>query len=273
MREKIYGLLTCAMVAGLALQVSGQASRSRTTTIEMSSSSHAVRLPYTAEYKTTQVKTLADGTTITHESSEETAVDSQGRRMTSTTMIPASGDRNPITHVHVSDPVARTNSNWSLPGQRATVFHMPERGSGSTLCASTAALASPNVSLPVAGVQHERAVVEDLGTETIQGVEARGRRFTTTTPAGEIGNDAPLVRTRETWTAIAPGLTGLAVREVTEDPQAGKTTKELQNLTQEDPDPSLFQPPAGFEVVDKEASSCASLSTQSADQALPPGPE
>ena len=63
-----------------------------------------------------------------------------------------------------------------------------------------------------------KPLIEDLGTDTIQGVEAHGRRITTTIPAGEIGNAAPLVRTRETWMAVAPTLQGLVVRENSDDP-------------------------------------------------------
>jgi len=40
-------------------------------------------------------------------------------------------------------------------------------------------------------------------------------------------------------------LNGLLVRDVRDDPRSGKTTKELTNLSQSDPDPATFQPPAG----------------------------
>lgn len=265
MRGRLSKLLLCAMATSVALHASGQASRSRTTNIELGSSGHGQRLPYTAEYKITQVKTLSDGSTITHESTEVVALDSQGRSMTSTTTMPTSQDQSPITRVNVYDPVAGTNSSWSVPGHQATVTQMPAPGSLPP-CASTVmgAVANPRP------VQREKPVVEDLGTETIQGVEARGRRTTTTIPAGAIGNDAPLVRTRETWTAIAPGLGGLLVREVSDDPQLGQTTKELQNLSQDEPDPSLFQPPAGYEIVNKDAAGCSSSNLRSVEPASPP---
>jgi hypothetical protein len=47
------------------------------------------------------------------------------------------------------------------------------------------------------------------------------------------------------------------VREVTDDPQAGRSTKELENLNQDEPDASIFQPPAGYEIVNKEAGDCS----------------
>jgi hypothetical protein len=232
----------------------------------------APRLPYTAEYKNTRVQTLANGSTITHESTEVVALDSQGRRMTSTTNIPLSGDQTQRTMVTVFDPVARTNSNWTVPGKKATVMAMPVPGAPRTSCATST---TPVLLAPSPGVQRQQPTVEDLGTETIQGVEARGRRITTTTPAGAIGNDAPLVSTTETWTAIAPGLRGLMARNVIDNPQSGKTARELTNFTQAEPDPSVFQPPSDYEIVNKPApgSVCpAEEGTESPTAPIPPPP-
>jgi hypothetical protein len=231
----------------------------------------AARLPYTAEFKITRVQTLASGATITHESTQVVALDSQGRRMTATTDVPLAGDQTPITHVTVMDPVARTNSSWTVPGQKATVMQMPAPGASRTGCAT-----NMQVRLPDNRTQSERPkpVMEDLGTQTIQGVEARGRRYTTTTPAGAIGNDAPLTSITETWTAIAPvGLRGLYVRQVSDDPQSGKYTRELTNFTQAEPDASVFQPPEGYEIVNKPApsSACpAQTESESSTAPIPP---
>lgn len=71
-----------------------------------------VQPPYTVEFKTTRVQTLANGTTITSETTEKMARDQQMRRMTSTTNSP-SGDRPAITNVHVSDPATGEEINWN----------------------------------------------------------------------------------------------------------------------------------------------------------------
>jgi hypothetical protein len=65
-----------------------------------------------------------------------------------------------------------------------------------------------------------------------------------------------LVSTSERWTALTVGLNGLVVRDISDDPRRGKTTRELTNLTQGDPDPTTFQPPEGYEVVTKDSSGC-----------------
>jgi hypothetical protein len=279
MRATICGVL--ALASGMALPLAGQVERGRTR-VEMVHP-RVVRLPYTAEYKTTTVKTLADGTTITHESSEVVAFDSQGRRMTATTTIPLSADQTPLTHVSVFDPVAHTRTNWTVPGQKVTVNAMPTPGAARPSCAASTSAATPAFIGSIFGVdrtQPYRPNVEDLGTETIQGVEARGRRTITTIPAGKIGNNAPIQRTTETWTAINPGLPGLLVRQVSDDPQAGKTNQELVNFTQAEPDAAVFQPPADYEVVNKEpptpacpGTATSSPSTASTGQSFAPIPE
>jgi hypothetical protein len=114
--------------------------------------------------------------------------------------------------------------------------------------------------------------MEDLGTQTINGVEARGRRVTTTTPAGAIGNDAPLTSITETWTATMPGLSGLFVRSVFDSPQTGKSTRELTNFTLAEPDASVFQPPEGYEIVNRPAPGSVCPSEEGTDPNTAPIP-
>jgi hypothetical protein len=151
---------------------------------------------------------------------------------------------------------------------------MPAPGTTGTSCATPAAESAPITLGERVRISHERPVVEDLGVDTIQGVEARGRRSTTATPAGAVGNDEPLKRTTETWSAIAPGLAGVVVRNVVDDPQSGKNTRELVSFRQEEPDPSIFEPPAGYEVVNREAESCFAPVGPRTEPAVPmPPPE
>jgi hypothetical protein len=243
-------------IMSLALPAMGQAVRSQTSTATTSGGEaiavlagapHRARLPYTVEYSITRVQMLADGTTITHESSESEALDSQGRRMTATTFERESENHTPRTHVFVFDPVARTHTVWTVPGKRATVWAESEPGTSHT-CAAR----EPEAEVHSQPMQvHEKPVIEKLGTATIEGIEARGERITRTIPAGSQGNDAPLVRTEEIWRAIPAGLGQMTLRNITDDPRYGKTTREVKSLTQGDPDPALFQPPEGYEIVNQ----------------------
>jgi hypothetical protein len=213
--------------------------------------------PYTAEFKTTTVQTLANGTTITRQSTQVEAHDSAGRYMNSITQETPTFNGHQWTHGNASDPVASTNANWDSNSKKATIMRLPPKeeqkgcwtndaGTFRTSYGEQSFAPSPAVHLAEAHAQ-ARPTTENLGTTTIQGVEATGRRTTTTIPAGQVGNDQPIVITRETWMSRGLGF-GLVLRSITDDPRSGVTTREMTNLTQGEPDPALFQPPDGYEV-------------------------
>jgi hypothetical protein len=222
--------------------------------------------PYTAEYRITHTQRLADGNLIDLESKEVVAVDSQHRRMTAKTGTLVPGGDPLGTRVIVTDPVAGTLSVWTSPGQRATVDAMPAFGAPRD-CPPNPTRGG-GVNSGSARISRPKAVVEDLGTDTIQGIEARGTRRTTTIPAGDVGNQAPLVSTRETWIAVARTLGDLVVREISDDPRSGRTTRELVSLEQREPDETVFQPPADYEIVKRNVSetSCSAEATSTPRQ-------
>jgi hypothetical protein len=247
MRRNWNAWLAMFALAGFAFPVFGQ------STLVSGNAAPHVPHPYTAKFQITSEQTLANGTTITHESTEIQVVDSEGRHL-SEIVTPATDRMPERSTFHVFDPVARTNTTWTVPGTKATVRKMappPEPGTIRTACFSTTA---PEVGeMPPEMVQTRRTATttsrENLGTQTIQGVVAAGSRSTMTTPAGVDGNDAPPVRTIETWNARSIGL---IVRTVSDDPRTGKRTKDLVELNQGEPEPAAFQPPEGDEIVTEE---------------------
>ena len=44
----------------------------------------------------------------------------------------------------------------------------------------------------------------------------------------------------------------MPLREINIDPRMGKKTREVVSLTIGEPDPSLFQPPEGYEILTEE---------------------
>jgi hypothetical protein len=235
--------------------------------------------PYTAEFKITSEQTLANGTTIIRATREMDALDSQGRRLTMTATA-ATDVRPERSFYRVFDPVARTNTNWTVPGERATVTPMPpiqKPGQSGQTCWSTVASsgsgnstiqpvtsrleapvgtsgigsAGPSQSprVETAKVEAPMEVREDLGMQTFEGVQAKGTRITRTTAVGAIGNDRPLVKTTETWRALSFGI---IVHEVTDDPQMGKRTKEMTQFSSREPYTASFQPPEGYEILTQE---------------------
>jgi hypothetical protein len=88
-------------------------------------------------------------------------------------------------------------------------------------------------------------VKQDLGKQTIEGVEAEGTRTTITIPAGEIGNERAIEIVSERW--YSPELQ-LVVMTRHSDPRLGETTYKLTNINRAEPAKSLFEVPAGYTV-------------------------
>ena len=81
----------------------------------------------------------------------------------------------------------------------------------------------------------------------MEGVLANGVRTTNTIPAGQIGNDRPIVVVTEVWTS--PELKTI-VYSKRSDPRMGDSTFKLTNIERTEPDASLFTVPPDFKVVD-----------------------
>jgi hypothetical protein len=116
-----------------------------------------------------------------------------------------------------------------------------------------------------AGVQ-EDFKSEYLPPKDIEGVSAEGRRTTTTILAGQIGNDRPIVSVSERW--FAPKLRVLVLL-THNDPRMGQDTYKLTKISLAEPDPSLFEVPAGYTVVE---SGPASFSGQHRQGGAPNAP-
>lgn len=212
---------------------------------------------YTAEFKLVHVQTLASGTTITNETKEVRAHDAQGRDLFETT-------RSGVLAGRIDNPVDNTQINWDAHSKKANLIHLPPEDQRHG-CWSTDShhltINYPDANAPLRtriegapGVElnatpKSERTREDLGTTEIEGLEAKGDRWTTVIPAGKVGNDTPITTTQETWRA--PGFP-FPLRVINEDPRTGKSTRETVSLTIGEPDPSLFQPPDGYELVNEE---------------------
>ena len=252
------------VVAALSLAGSSFIGFAQSAPAPAKSNSPRAQQPYTAEFKITSVQTLVDGTTITHESTEISARDSQYRSVTTTSeQTPDLAGQPPRTFTHAWDPVERTNSNWDSRSKKARVMVEPPAdqahgcwtndaktvtttyGGPRPSKAATNGTSSSDGGSPVPAPR-PKPQEEDLGTTTIQGIEVHERRQTTTIQVGEIGNDRPIVMVSEYW--ASPSL-GITLREIHENPREGTHTRELVSISLEEPDPALFQPPEGYEVT------------------------
>jgi hypothetical protein len=89
-------------------------------------------------------------------------------------------------------------------------------------------------------------LTEDLGTQRINGVMARGSRVTTVIPIGAIGNDHEVSSITERWFSDELDI---LVRSISNDPRFGETDYERTNISTQVPDPALFRVPPDYEVV------------------------
>jgi len=206
--------------------------------------------PYSATRTYTTQQILADGNIIRNQRSETVYRDSQGRVRTESaeTRPGANGASTTVTRIHVTDPVAGVNRE--IDNEHRVVTEMSVRPAGRQGPPPAGRKGPPpndgGRRGPGQGPQNDPNVTTtDLGTQTINGVVATGRRTTRTIPAGSIGNAAPIQTTREVWTSADLKETVL-VKE--SDPRFGTTVTEMTNINRAEPDPGLFQAPAGYTV-------------------------
>jgi hypothetical protein len=256
--------IACRIVAALAIAGSALVGFAQAAPAPVKTKVPHTPQPYTAEFKITSVQTLANGATITRESTEIEARDSAGRSLRSSAGQALGVDRDPTSRTNVNDPAAGTQSQWDSRTKKARVYKLPPEGQrgcwsndGGDFTISRydgpgrpapSATVLPGGSVLVPARRHTPEV-EDLGTTTIQGYEAQGKRLTTTIPTGEVGNSEPIVIVNEHWSS--PQFP-LALRDINDDPRSGKRTRELVSLTPGEPDLSIFQPPQGYEVTEEE---------------------
>jgi len=252
-------------------------------TIPFTAVSTAPSAPYSAEREISTVQTLADGTHITdNQPKEKVYRDSHGRMRNETAICRAPGQEprgklveilDPVAgylyyldsqrHIayryaaQVADPDARGRGQIAAP-QQGQVSSAPTGQAGGGQVGSVPPPATngdvarinaltgngtPRVTTP-----RTAPTTESLGSDTIEGVYVEGKRVTSILPAGLAGNDRPITTVSEYWNS--PEL-GLGILQTFSDPRSGVRTVRLTNIDRSEPDPALFQPPPGYQVVDE----------------------
>jgi hypothetical protein len=199
--------------------------------------------PFTATATTESTQVLADGNRIVNKSTASMARDSQGRTRREQTM----GNVGPWAvngpkMVFISDPVAQTEYVLNMNDESAEVLRPGKDAPPSGEVAHRFKVITTRPS-GREEAQSENLKTESLGTQTIEGVTAEGKRLTRIIPAGQIGNERPLEITSETWTS--PELQQIVLSK-RNDPRVGETVYRLTDIKRGEPDPSLFKVPAGF---------------------------
>ena len=197
--------------------------------------------PFTASFSTETTQVLADGNQIQRSASGSIARDSQGRTRRDTTLPAigawaASGQPTPkFSFIH--DPVAGVQ--YTLDENRKVAHKMSgdvHEGHVFKKQALGGAFAEE---------RQKETTTTSLGTQMINGVSAEGTRITRTIPAGEIGNQKPIVITIEKWYSSDLQETVMTKRS---DPRMGETVFQLTNIQRAEPAATLFQVPADYTV-------------------------
>ncbi|HWC16169.1 MAG TPA: hypothetical protein VG498_04115 [Terriglobales bacterium] len=203
--------------------------------------------PYTATAVTEATQVLADGNRIVNKTSAFLARDSEGRTRREETMsnagpLPLDGAK----MIFINDPT--TGSEYILNQFEKTADVMKHEGKVISLEQKHVFTAkSGNSGTPPFPKEIGETKSQSLGTEVVEGLNCDHLLTTQTIPAGAIGNERPLVITSETW--AAPDLHLLVMRKHN-DPRFGETVYKLTNITRGEPDPTLFQIPSNFKVMD-----------------------
>lgn len=196
--------------------------------------------PFSANTTTNWTRTLEDGSTVTRHLDAILARDGRGRIYRERhNFVPAgSNDPGPLYEIHLTDPVAKTDLLCDGRGYVCILSDYNPR----TYFETT----------PEGSYDHGARTLrrEYLGSATIEGIRVLGTRETTTTIPGVVGNEKPIVSTREFW--YSDDLeTNLAVTRI--DPVNGKQTIGLSHISRNEPDPHLWDVPIGFKVRDMRA--------------------
>jgi hypothetical protein len=215
--------------------------------------------PYAGRMSIQSVRTLANGTHLTQQPFEQpmTYRDSMGRTRTESRMQPApmiggavKAQPQIANLPEIVDPVAGYRIILDPVHQIAHRIPIQVRQNQAPN-ATRAVLPAQRLVNPLpARLRDDGATVtnEDLGTQTIFGVTAIGHRTTTTYPVGTYqGNDQPVTMVNEMWNAPQYGL---MLRSSNTGPESDSTTT-MKDFSTDEPDPSLFLIPAGYQIVDE----------------------
>jgi hypothetical protein len=199
--------------------------------------------PYAATRVSTSQQTLANGTVITRQEQSLIYRDGQGRMRTEMTPEAGSqrtGSRNSAPRITITDPVSGVRRELDVPNKTSFETPLPRRpGANQNPRPNQTARANPP--------SNPNLKEESLGTQFMNGVNATGRRITRTIPAGTIGNSQTIQTVEERWVTEDLKAPVIVMIKST-DPRSGTHTETLNVTSRSEPDPSLFQAPAGFAV-------------------------
>lgn len=183
--------------------------------------------PFSATVMIKSEQPVADGSVETQVSETLIARDSQGRIRNERHMLMPEGTTGmpPLISVHVFDPATRISYMYNP----------------ATMLARKQLVPPPRPNGANAGT------TQDLGYNTLNGMQAKGTRTTRVVPAQVSGTGKPVTVTDEVW--YSEDLHMNLLEEHT-DARGGKQSVAILSIQRDEPAPSLFEVPAGYKIVD-----------------------
>ncbi len=196
--------------------------------------------PYAAEITSESMQTLGDGNRITQKNVSNFYRDSEGRTRREV-QVQAREKVGAHTLVFINDPVAGVHYVLNSLERTARKMELPR------LAASDRLMPAPGLGpLPIGQpLPGSAPAVEQLGKQMMEGVEVTGTRTTVTIPAGQIGNERPLVSSTETWTSAQ--VTAVVLTK-SSDPRSGSRTTRATMIRRGEQPRYLFEVPADYKV-------------------------
>jgi hypothetical protein len=217
--------------------------------------------PFSADVIIESSHTLADGNHIRQTVNSKVYRDSEGRtrREQAVNLNGLAPDANMQQMVFINDPVAGVSYSLNAKEHTGTKFARLGDARGSMHAPQGDAVRGPEFRSGESSAggamgrryaANQNAKTELLGRQTIEGVPADGRRTTVTIPAGQAGNDQPIVTVVENWYSPDLQTTVLSKRS---DPRIGETVTRLTNINRSEPAHTLFEAPADYKIGDAAA--------------------
>jgi hypothetical protein len=211
-------------------------------------------MPYKGDAVTEITQSLADGNRIVRKTTASVSRDSEGRtrREANLAALGPLAPHGAPRLVFIQDPVAGTSYVLEPDSRTARKLTLPGKGGkDGPGREGPAADGGPGPGARFPGRPHEMGEgkwdrqTENLGSQTLDGLEATGTRTTVTIPAGAIGNEKAIVIVSERW--FSPELQ-VVLMSTHRDPRFGETTYRLTGIARGEPDKSLFEVPSDYTV-------------------------
>jgi hypothetical protein len=180
---------------------------------------------------------LEDGSTVSTHLDAVVARDSEGRIYRERRhFVPASSTKESrLEAIIVYDPTSKTKTECTLATRECSI----------TAYGAPKSFRPMPVGTFAEGTRH--LTREGLGNNVVDDLNVIGTRETTYIDQGAVGNDRPLVSTREFW--YSPDLeTNVSVTR--QDPTEGTQVIHLIDLSRSEPDAALFAIPSGYAMHD-----------------------